>query len=198
MSLEYYSFIACILQSKWFEGLDLVGVLPPCNAPLPSTGWGASAWDPPGNPWKTIKIPTCSQDPQKSEKVSSRPPTNSKMTPKTLPPDINLVNKWKKWNHSKTIVFYYGLNTYSHCILASFPSLDHQKHGPRNCFPLWHPKSKKNHKKVSKVSPKSPPKLYPKINKNGHLDLKVPVGCPCGPLDHHNGPQDTKMEPQGL
>ena len=39
--------------------------------------------------------------------------------------------------------FYYGLSTSSLCILASFPSLDHQKDGPGNCLPLWHPKSQK-------------------------------------------------------
>ena len=31
------------------------------------------------------------------------------------------------------------------------------------------------------------PQMHPKIDKNEQLDLKVPVGCPCGPLDHQNG-----------
>ena len=37
------------------------------------------------------------------------------------------------------------------------------------------------------------PKMNPKINKNGHLDLKVPVGCPCGSLDRQNGPQGLQI-----
>ena len=49
--------------------------------------------------------------------------------------------------------FYYVSGTCSHCILASFPSLDHQKHGPGNCLPFWCPKSKKNNKKVPKWVP---------------------------------------------
>jgi len=43
--------------------------------------------------------------------------------------------------------------------------------------------------------PRKSQKMYPKrfrgktqndptVDKNGHLDLQVPVGCPCGPLDH--------------
>ena len=54
--------------------------------------------------------------------------------------------------------FYYVYSTYRHCILASFPSLDHQKHGPGTSLPFWHPKSQKNHKKVPKVDPKRLPK----------------------------------------
>ena len=42
--------------------------------------------------------------------------------------------------------FYHGYSTYSHRIPAAFPPLDHQKHGPGNCLPLWHP----NHRKISK------------------------------------------------
>ena len=59
----------------------------------------------PGGIPKYMKIPTCFQDPQKSEKVSPRPPTDSKMTPKTFPPDNKLLNKSKTWNHSKHMVF---------------------------------------------------------------------------------------------
>jgi len=29
--------------------------------------------------------------------------------------------------------------------------------------------------------------MDPTIDKNGHLDLKVPVGCSCEPLDHQSG-----------
>ena len=66
---------------------------------------GLRIWGPPVNPWKTIKIQACSQDPQKSEKVGPRLAKDSKITPKTIPQDTKLVNKWKRWNHSKTTVF---------------------------------------------------------------------------------------------
>ena len=49
--------------------------------------------------------------------------------------------------------FYNGLSTYSHSILASFPSQDHQKHGPGHCLPFWYPKSQKNNKMVPKWIP---------------------------------------------
>ena len=124
MSLEYYSFLACILQSKWFEGLDLVGVLAPWNLSLPPTGVVLWIWVLPGNPWKTIKFQACSQYPQISLKVCPRSPKVTKMTPKTLPGDIKFVNKWKTWNVTKTVVFCNVYSTYSHQILASFPSLD--------------------------------------------------------------------------
>ena len=86
--------------------------------------------------------------------------------------------------------FYYVYCTYSHCILASFPSLDHQKHGPRNCFPLWHPKSETNHKKVSKVSPKRPPKCILKSLKMDTWTSRCLLGVPVAPWI-------TKMEHQG-
>ena len=47
-----------------------------------------------------------------------------------------------------------------------------------------------NHKNITNMCPKWVPgdsQNDPKIDKNGHLDLKVPVGCPHGPLDHQNG-----------
>jgi hypothetical protein len=64
-----------------------------------------STWGLPGYPLKIIKFQACLQDPQKSEKVTPRSPKGVKMTPEIIPPDINLLNKWKKRNHSKTAVF---------------------------------------------------------------------------------------------
>ena len=55
--------------------------------------------------WKIIKFQAPLQDPNKREKVSPRPPTDSKMTPKTSPLDTKFMNTWKKWNLSKTTVF---------------------------------------------------------------------------------------------
>ena len=105
MSLEHYSFIACILQSKWFESLDWVGCLPSWTRESTTHWVGHLNLGPPGNLWKTIKFQACSQYHQKSLKVSPRSPKDTKMWPKTLPQDTQLVNKWKKWNHSKTTVF---------------------------------------------------------------------------------------------
>ena len=142
----------------------------------------------PGGIPKYIKIPTCFQDPRKSEKVSPRPPTDIKMIPKTIPPAIKLVNKWKKWNHSRNIVFYHSLSTYSQCILASFPSLDHQKHEPGHSLPFWYP----NHRKTTKwcqSESQETPQIQPKIDKDGHLGFSVSIGCPSGPQDHQNAVQ---------
>ena len=68
----------------------------PGTGVLPSLGCVASTWALPGYPLKIIKFQACLQDPQKSEKVTPRSPKGVKMTPKTSPWDINLLNKWKK------------------------------------------------------------------------------------------------------
>jgi len=47
-----------------------------------------------------------------------------------------------------------------------------------------------NERKITKWWPKWVPGVSqndPKTNKNGHLDLQVPVGCPRGSMDHQNG-----------
>ena len=38
-------------------------------------------------------------------------------------------------------------------------------------------------------------RMHSKINKKRLLDLKVPVGCPCGPLDHQNGHSGHQIAP---
>ena len=50
----------------------------------------------------------------------------------------------------KTHGINHGSSTCGRCILALFPSLDHQKHGPGNNLPFCHPKPTKTHKIVSK------------------------------------------------
>ena len=92
--------------------LDLVCLLGIWMKFLPSTFCLASALGLPGGIPKCMKIPTCFQDPQKSEKVSPRPQADSKMTPKTVPPDTELVNEWTKWNHLKTTVFFMQISLY--------------------------------------------------------------------------------------
>ena len=47
-----------------------------------------------------------------------------------------------------------------------------------------------NHGKVTTCAQsmsQETPKMQPKIDTNEQLDLKVPVGCPCGSLDHQKG-----------
>ena len=43
--------------------------------------------------------------------------------------------------------------------------------------------------------------MHPKINKNGHLDLSVSIGCPPGLQDHQNGvpgtPNGASRSPKG-
>mgnify|MGYP002811515280 CR=1 FL=1 len=120
------------------------------------------------------------------------------MTPKTLPRDTKLVNTWKKWNPLKTTVFYHGLSTYRPSILASFPSTDHQKNSPGNCLPLWYPKSQTNHKTVSKVGPRRPPKWTLKSIKMDSWTSRCLLGVPVDPWVTKMVTQDTKMEPRGL
>ena len=50
-----------------------------------------------------------------------------------------IYKQYQKMKSLKNRWFCYGLSTSSLCILTSFPSLDHQKDGPGNCLPLWHP-----------------------------------------------------------
>ena len=47
-----------------------------------------------------------------------------------------------------------------------------------------------NHRKNTKryqSGSQEAPRMGPKINKNVQLNLQVPAGRPCGPLDHQNG-----------
>ena len=81
--------------------------------------------------------------------LKSKPPKDTKMTPEIIPQSTKFLNKWKKRDHSKTSAFANGYSTYSTCILASFLSLDHQKHEPGNRLPPWHPESEKNYPSVT-------------------------------------------------
>jgi len=174
--------IGLYFTARMFVGCNL---LPSWTGTLPSTWCCARIWDPPGNPWKTIKIQACSQYPQKSLKVSPRPPKYSKMWSQILPQDTKLVNKWKKWNHSKTTVF--------------TRVIAHTATGFRQHFHPWIIKNMDletvshfdtlNERQMTKMSPngsQETPKRHPKIDKNRLLDLKVSVWCPCGPLYHQN------------
>ena len=62
----------------------------------------------------------------------------------------------------KTHCFSSGYSTFSPCILASFPSPDHQKHGPENFPPVRHSKSQK----ITKLCPKYAPGGSPNPIKN--------------------------------
>ena len=87
----------------------------------------------------------CPKGHQKTPKCRLKPPPGHQFSEK-----VEKVKPLK--NHS----FYYGYSTYSHRILAPFPSLNHQKHGPGTSLPFWHPKSLKIHKKETpKISLKS-------------------------------------------
>ena len=58
-----------------------------------------------------------------------------------------------------------------------------------------------NHRKTAKryqSGSQEAPGMDPKIDKYGHLDVEVPVGCPCGPLDHQNGHSGHQNGHQGL
>ncbi len=173
-----------------FLGCNL---LPSWTRALPSTWCCARIWAPPGNPWKTIKFQACSQYPQISLKVCPRSPKVTKMTPKTIPGDTKLVNKWKTWNISKTIVF---------IVFIAHTATGFQQH-----FYLWIIKTMdletvshfgtqiidKSQKGLQNVS-QEPPQLDPKIYKNGLLDPNVSIGRPSGSLDHQSCPQGTQTE----
>ena len=86
---------------------------------------------------------------------------------------------WKKWNHLKNTVFTMviahtatGFRQYFHPWIIKNMDLETVSH-----FGTL------NQRKITKMSPK----MHSKIDKNWYLDPKVPVGCPCGPLDHQNG-----------
>ena len=94
----------------------------------------------------------------------------------------------------QNISSYCVYSTYSHCILVSIPSMDHQKHGPANSLPFWHPKSQKNHKQVPKVTPK----MILKSVKIYTWTSKCLLGDPLDPWITKMVSQVPKMEPQGL
>ena len=133
-----------------------------------------------------MEIPTCFQDPHKSEKVSPRPPTDSKMTPKTLPLVIKFMNKWKNMKPSQKQSFYNGLTTYRLAFWHHF----HPRITKNMNLETVSNFATQNHGKVTKCPQRGSqetPIMHSKIDKNEQLDLKVPIGCPCGPLDHQKG-----------
>ena len=182
--------VKLLVQSKWFEGLDLVGVLATLDGSITTHLVVTWIWGPPGNPFKSMKFQACSQYPQISLKVCPRSPKVTKMTPKTLPGDTKFVNKWKTWNISKTVVF--------------IAFITHTATGFQQHFYLWIIKTMdletvshfgtqiidKSQKGLQNVS-QEPPQLDPKIYKNGLLDPNVSIGRPSGSLDHQSCPQGT-------
>ena len=93
---------------------------------------------------------------------------------------------------------YFSYSTCSHQIQAAFLSLDHQKHGPGNCLPLWHPQSENNHKHVSNVGPRRLPKCILKLIKVDARTSRWLLGVPVDPWITKMVTQCTKMEPQGI
>ena len=58
-----------------------------------------------------------------------------------------------------------------------------------------------NHRKLRKCCQsrsQEATQIHQKIDKNGHLGLRMSIGCPPGPQDHQNGVQGTQKEPQGV
>ena len=99
------------------------------------------------------------------------------------------MKKWKKWNHSKTMIF---------TVVLAHPAIRFQHHfrpwitknmDLETVFHLDIPNHRKSQKGVQSRSQEDP-QMHPKIDKNWHLDLSVSIGCPPGPQDHQNGPQD--------
>ena len=132
-----YSLVACILQPECYK----VGcLLPSWINNLPPTLMAPSDPGVSRHHVKSLQI-----------QISFQYLKNQKM----LPPGHQQVSKWhlkpflwhqiaesvKKVKSFKNHCIYSGLGTSSLWILASFPSLDHQKEGPGNCLPLWPPKS---------------------------------------------------------
>ena len=182
--------IGLYFTARMFLGCNL---LPTWNTPIPPTWWGRRIWAPPGNPWKTIKFQACSQYPQISLKVCPRSPKVTKMTPETLPGDTKLVNTWKKWNISKTLVFTMVI---AHTASASWHHFHPWITKKMDLEPVSHFDTS-NQQKIRKVPPmwaQETPQRHPKINKNEHLDPNVSIGRPSGSLDHQSCPQGTQTE----
>ena len=97
----------------------------------------------------------------------------------------------------KHISFYYSYNTCSLCSLASFPSLDHQTHGPETSLPFWHPTSVKKLQKGTQSGSQEPPKMTLKSIKMHTWTSKCLLGDPLDPWITKMVSQVPKMEPQG-
>ena len=55
-----------------------------------------------------------------------------------------------------------------------------------------------NHRKLRKCCQswsQEAPQIHQKIDKNGHLGLRMSIGCPPGPQDHQNGVPGTQKGP---
>ena len=144
-----------------------------------------------------MRIPTCFQDPQKSEKVSPRPPPDSKMTPKTFPPDVKLMNQWKKWNHSKTTILLWFKHIQPlHSGIISIPGSP--KTRTWKLSPTLVSKITENHKIMPKVGPRRLPKSIQKSIKMEIWASVRPVGVPLDPRITKMVSRAPKKEPQGL
>ena len=107
------------------------------------------------------------------------------MTPKTLPGDTKFWNKWKKWNITKTIVFTMFIARTATGFWHHFHPRITQNMDLETVSHFGTPNYRKIIKRCSKSLPRDSPN-DPKITKNAHLDLQVPVGWPLGSLDHQN------------
>ena len=94
-------------------------------------------------PLKNHHISSLSPGPLKIKKTCSH--GDQKTSKCDLNLSLRIPNSWisGKSEIIQNTMFLYGYSTCNHCTLASFPSLDHQKHGPGTCLPFCHPKSQK-------------------------------------------------------
>ena len=95
----------------------------------------------PTAPLKNHHILNLSPGLSEIRKSSPRVTKRQQNVGQSQPPGHQISEEVKKVKSPKTHSFYTGCSACSHCIPASFPSLDHQNHGPGNCFPFCHPRS---------------------------------------------------------
>ena len=135
--------------------------------------------------------------PSKSLKVSPRSPKDTKMTPKTIPQDSKLLNKWEKWNHSKSqfLLWFEHIQTL-HSGIISIPG------SPKTW--TWKltltlvAKIMEKSTNMYKVGPRRLPKCILKSIKMDTWTPMCPLGVPLDPWITKVVPRVPNMEPQGL
>ena len=119
-------------------------------------------------------------------------------TTKMVTQDTKLMNKWTKWNRSKTQMFLLGFTHIQplHSGIISIPGSP--KTWTWKLSPILAPKIMEKSQNLSKVGPRKFPKSIQKSIKMEIWASVRPVGVPLDPRITKMVSRATKKEPQGL